>query len=255
MFLLSLLNVLFVGGGRYGFCNGIDYDIYEYETTTETKSEEGVIKDPFEKINRKILKFDLFLLEKVANPFIKGYRFVIPKFIRKMVSNFGERINDVPTFIYSALLLDYKNSVKTLGVFSINMTIGLFGLFDPAASFNLTRRKTNFGDVFGYYNVGDGFYLVLPFFGPSTLTDGISLLGNSVINPIHFNELEIGSHDSWTPKNLILERYFVEYIGNVEDANSINKKFIKNSFDKYVFIKNMYIENKNHRIKVIKNSR
>jgi phospholipid-binding lipoprotein MlaA len=213
------------------------------------------VRDPFEKMNRKIMKFDLFLLDRVINPFIKGYRFIIPKFIRKMINNLGDRINDIPTFMYSTLLLDYKNSAKTLGVFGTNMTIGLFGLFDPAGSLNLSRRKTTFGDVLNYYGVGGDFYLVLPFWGPSTLVDGIGLFGSSFINPMYYNKLEIGSHNSWTPKDLVAERYFAEYIGAIENANNFNKKFIKNSFDKYTVVKNMYIENRNHRIKIIKNSR
>jgi phospholipid-binding lipoprotein MlaA len=248
--LVLVINITIYNKNNIGFCSEISYDMYE-----ESEEEYVKISDPLEKMNRKIFKFDMFLLKNVVHPFLKGYRFVTPKFMRNMINNFGKRMNDIPTFMYSVLMLDYKNSAKTLGVFSINMTVGVFGLFDPASSLNLTRRSTGLGDVFSYYNVDNGFYLVLPFLGPSTLTDGVGTLGNLFIDPLHLNELEIGGHRSWTPKDLVVESYFIEYIDTVEGADNINKKIIKNSFDPYAVVKNMYIENKNHRIKMIKDKK
>ncbi|MDR2760904.1 MAG: VacJ family lipoprotein [Rickettsiales bacterium] len=225
---------------------------YEYEYEYEYGEETAPINDPFEKMNRKTMNFNLYLLNNVVSPFMKGYRLIVPSPIRKMINNLGDRVSDIPIFISSALALDYDNSIRTLGVFGANMTIGIFGLFDPAKKFGLERAKMNFGDVFRRYGADDGFYLVLPFLGPSSLTDSIGSAGGFFLNPTSINSLEIGSHHSWTPNNLIIEKYFVEYVGDVETADRMNEDFIKKSFDSYVFIRDAFLRNRDYRTKKMK---
>jgi ABC-type transporter lipoprotein component MlaA len=234
------------------------HNIYneEYYGNEEDNSQKNLINDPFETFNRKMLDFNMFVLDNIANPFLRGYKTIVPKLIRKMINNLSERIKDIPTFMYSAGILDYKNSLKTVGVFGLNMTIGIFGLFDPASNIGLTRRQTNLGDVFGYYNIGSGFYLVLPIVGPTTLTDGLGSIGNFYLNPLDYNGLELGKTAySWTPRDVVIPKYFVEYIRNVESANSLNENFIKKSFEPYSFVKKSFVENKNYRISILKNKR
>jgi phospholipid-binding lipoprotein MlaA len=243
--------------GNQIFCaETANYDIYddEYYENEENNSIKSMISDPFEKFNRKILSFNLTFLDNVVDPFLQGYRFITPKFVRKMINNLGSRITDVSTLIYSISALDYKNSARTVGVFGINMTIGLFGLFDPAAKLGLTRRAVSLGDVLGRYNIGGGLYLVLPFVGPTTLRDGAGSIGNVFIDPLKYNGLELGKTEhSWTPDDMIVPKYFIEYVGTAEGADKLNKTFIKKSFDPYVFIKNSYIENKNYKINILRN--
>jgi phospholipid-binding lipoprotein MlaA len=136
------------------------------------------------------------------------------------------------------------------------MTVGLFGLFDPATKLGITRMETSLGDVFRYYNVGQGFYVVLPFVGPTTLTDGLGSIGNIFIDPLKYNVLALGgTKHSWTPKDVSAPKLFVEYVGSVDKADKLNEDFVKKSFDPYTFIKNSYIENKNYRINMRKNRR
>jgi phospholipid-binding lipoprotein MlaA len=225
-----------------------EYDIYGEEET-------AMVKDPFERMNRKTMEFNIFLLNNVVSPFMRGYRFIIPSPIRKMIGNLGNRVLDIPTFLSSVLILDYENSFRTLGVFGTNMTIGLFGLFDPAKKLGLERRETDFGDILRCYGVDEGFYLVLPFLGQSTLVDTTGSVGNLFLNPMSLKRLEMGSHRSWTPNNLIIEKYFVEYIGDVETADRMNENFIKNSFDSYTFIRDAFLRNRDYRVKRIKEER
>jgi phospholipid-binding lipoprotein MlaA len=236
-----------------GVDNPSIYDDEYYENDGEVQRE-PMISDPLESFNRKMLSFDMIMLDHVVDPFVRGYRFLVPKFIRKMVGNLGNRVTDIPTFIYSVAMFDYKNSVRTAGVFGVNMTAGLLGLFDPASKIGLRRRETKLGDVFSFYGIASGFYLVLPFTGPTTITDGIGSIGNIYINPLGRNKLDFGKTDgSWTPEDLRIPGLFIQYVSSVETADKLNKDFIKKSFDPYIFIRNAYIENKNHRINIIKN--
>jgi phospholipid-binding lipoprotein MlaA len=238
------------------FCaESYNYDIYDSENE-ETHADKTVIKDPFEKFSRKMLDFDLFMLDTVVSPFLRGYRRVVPSFVRTMIYNLGNRIADVSTLIYSMAILDYRNSALTIGTFSINMTIGLLGLFDPATKLGVTRTETSLGDVLSYYDVSEGFYMVLPFVGPTTLTDSFGSIGNVFIDPLKYNGLALGgTKHSWTPNDTSAPKLFVEYIDSVDKADKLNENFVKKSFDPYTFIKNSYIENKNYRINMRKNRR
>ena len=53
----------------------------------------------------------------------------------------------------------------------INTTIGIGGLFDPATQMGLQAGDEDFGQTLGRWGVPPGPYLVLPFFGPSTVRD------------------------------------------------------------------------------------
>ena len=214
------------------------------------------IDDPLEQFNRIMFDFDMYLLEKVATPVMNQYNKYINKHIRKSIANFGDRLYDPITLINSILQLDIKNSLKTVGTFTVNMTVGCLGLFNPAKKWNIYRDKRSIGDVLAFYNFNHGFYLVLPFLGPTTLRDGLGLGGDYMINPLSYNVAEIGAHHSWIEDDeLIIPKYIIQYVDDVNKAVSLNEKFLSGSLDKYTFVKNSYIQNREQRINNInKNS-
>ena len=50
--------------------------------------------------------------------------------------------------------------------------------------FNLERKPEDFGQTLGYYGVGEGFHVVLPFLGPSNLRDMVGLVADSYTSPL-----------------------------------------------------------------------
>jgi len=50
-------------------------------------------------------------------------------------------------------------------------------------SFTPLKRKLQ---TFGSYGIGPGFYIVWPFFGPSTIRDSIGMAGDSFLNPLNY---------------------------------------------------------------------
>jgi phospholipid-binding lipoprotein MlaA len=58
---------------------------------------------------------------------------------------------------------------------ALNSTFGLFGLIDIATPAGLKNNKTSLGDTFAHWGWKNSNYLVLPFFGPSTVRDGLGL--------------------------------------------------------------------------------
>ncbi|MEX2327201.1 MAG: MlaA family lipoprotein, partial [Pseudomonadales bacterium] len=68
----------------------------------------------------------------------------------------------------------------------INSTMGLGGLFDPASNVGLARHNEDFGQTFSVWGAPRGPYLVLPFLGPSTLTDAIGRPFDSALDPVRY---------------------------------------------------------------------
>lgn len=139
--------------------------------------------DPFEPFNRAMYtfndKFDRYLLKPVA----KGYRAVVPRPARRGVSNFFGNLREPMYLANNVLQGKFSNAAASLGRFLTNTTFGLFGLFDVATHLGLERRDEDFGQTLAVWGLSDGPYLVLPFFGPSNIRDGIGLYGDLQLYP------------------------------------------------------------------------
>ncbi len=50
---------------------------------------------------------------------------------------------------------------------------------------NSPKHDEDFGQTLGYWGVGNGPYLVLPFLGPSTVRDGIGRIPDAYVYPVY----------------------------------------------------------------------
>lgn len=145
------------------------------DTDNARREPEQSSNDPFEPFNRAMYvfndKFDRYLLKPAA----KGYRAVVPRPARRGVSNFFSNLREPAVLLNNALQGKFGNAAVSLGRFLTNTTVGLFGLFDVATHFGLERHDEDFGQTLAVWGFGDGPFLVLPFFGPSNLRDGVGL--------------------------------------------------------------------------------
>ena len=74
--------------------------------------------------------------------------------------------------------------------FVINTTIGVLGLVDVANQYpelNISDDE-DLGQTLAKYGIGNGFFIELPFLGPSTLRDFIGTVGDAYLNPISYIE-------------------------------------------------------------------
>jgi hypothetical protein len=131
------------------------------------------INDSLEPFNRRMYAFNTQLDRKVLYPASRVYAAVVPKPIRKGISNFYNNFSEIPTFVNSLLQLKPGKAVNALGRFVVNSTIGVLGLADVAKNMGMKRDPETMGDTLGHYGVGTGSYLVLPMFGPSNIRDAI----------------------------------------------------------------------------------
>ena len=127
--------------------------------------------DPFEKVNRRIFAFNEGLDRYALEPVAKAWDFVIPGFVQDGIQNFYRNL-DMPIVVANDLLQAKPVAVvEDVARFFFNSTLGLGGFIDVATRVGIPDNDEDFGQTLGYWGVGEGYYLVLPVFGPSTTRD------------------------------------------------------------------------------------
>jgi len=139
------------------------------------------IYDPWAPMNRRIYNFNTQFDRYIFVPVVRGYEFIMPTIAQEGVSNFFSNLGEITNFINSVLQLKPEAAFTAASRFVWNTTIGVFGLWDPASHMGLAQWDEDFGQTLGHWGVGDGPYIVLPFFGPSNLRDTTGLVTDSLI--------------------------------------------------------------------------
>ncbi len=167
--------------------NSEENDEFLDEFENEFKERAVTVADPLSFWNRAMFHFNDKLYFWVLKPVAKGYKVVIPGVVRTGVRNFFSNIF-TPIRLTSCIL---QGKVKAGGTelirFAVNSTIGIAGLTDPAKKYlKLDISDEDLGQTLGAYGIGNGFYLVWPVLGPSTLRDSVGLVGDRFLNPITY---------------------------------------------------------------------
>ena len=143
------------------------------------------VPDPLYRWNKFWFGFNDFFYARFMRPLANGYTFIMPKPARTGLSNAYNNFTFPIRFINALLQLNFTKASREFGRFMINSTFGIGGLMDLAKSDpNLQPGNEDFGQTLGHYGMGDGFYIVWPFIGPSTLRDSIGLAGDAAANPL-----------------------------------------------------------------------
>jgi phospholipid-binding lipoprotein MlaA len=139
--------------------------------------------DPLEGMNRVFFYFNGALDFFIFEPLARVYRFVMPDPAKPHVRNAFDNLSLPVVFANDLLQLEFTQAGETLARLLVNSTVGVVGLFDPAVTLGLEPHDTDFGETLYLYGVGDGFYLVLPFFGPSAVRDAVGTGVDGLLDP------------------------------------------------------------------------
>jgi phospholipid-binding lipoprotein MlaA len=173
--------------------------------------------------NRQV---DRFLLKPVAT----GYDRVLPDPAQKSVKSSIDNLNVVRRLTNNLLQGKATGAAREAARFTINSTIGAAGLFDIAKDgFGIKQSDEDTGQTLGYYGVGPGPYLVLPFLPVTTLRDGIGSIADAALNPLNYfipigATLGIAGTSAVNERSLNLDKYerveesVVDLYGAVRDA-------------------------------------
>ncbi len=141
--------------------------------------------DPLAPFNTRMFWFNRKLDDYFVHPIATGYAKVVPEPARRSVGRFIDNVSVIPRFANNLFQLRLKQAGTEVARFGINTTVGLAGLFDPADKwFGLKENPDDFGLTMGRYSVPTGPYLMLPFFGPSTIRDAIGRVADGAMNPM-----------------------------------------------------------------------
>jgi phospholipid-binding lipoprotein MlaA len=131
----------------------------------------GAPQDPLERVNRVTYGFNDAIDRAVLRPVATGYRNHVPRVIRTGIGNVLSHLAFPTTIVNDLLQLKLKDTLADIGRFTVNSTLGLAGLLDPASRFGIPRNDEDFGQTLGRWGVPAGPYLVLPLLGPSSIRD------------------------------------------------------------------------------------
>jgi len=209
---------------------------------------EPEVFDPLSGYNRLMTGFNDGLYVYVLDPvLIKGYNY-IPEPARVSVNNFFENLYYPVSLVNNVLQLKVSHSGTETLRFVINSTLGVLGLFDPARSwFGFEAHKEDFGQTLGYYGVGGGFHIVLPFFGPTNLRDLSGDFIDFYVNPIYYVDVR--------KYNIINNKYQGWGLITYKEFNKISlytkeyENVRKDALDLYPFMRDLYEQNREKLIK------
>ncbi|MGR9100883.1 MAG: MlaA family lipoprotein [Gammaproteobacteria bacterium] len=143
-------------------------------------------RDPMEGWNRKVQSFNDGLDDYVMTPVGKGYRWVMPSFADKGVTNFFRNLDDIGVTINDFLQFKFKQGGMDVSRFLVNTTVGVAGFVDVATMIDLPKHNEDFDQTLGVWGLPTGPYLVLPFFGPSSPRGAVGLVGDIASNPLTY---------------------------------------------------------------------
>lgn len=142
------------------------------------------ILDPLEPANRAIHSVNKGLDTVVLRPASQVYGAVLPDPIEDMVANAAANLGEPGNAVNRLLQGDIEGILVAIGRFGINSTIGIAGLFDPATGLGIPHNDTDFGETMHIWGVGEGAFVELPVFGPSTLRDAAGRVIDVIIDPV-----------------------------------------------------------------------
>lgn len=203
-------------------------------STVQTPSKD----DPWEGFNRTVYTFNDKVDQYALKPVAQGYVKVTPQPVRDSVTNFFANIGDVYNAANNLLQLKIADGVEDIMRIVINTVFGVGGLFDVASLARLPKHDQDFGLTLGHYGVPPGPYLVLPFFGPSTVRDGVGLLGNYFINPLTYVDPAAVSWGLYG-LNVVSTRANLLGASNLLEGAAI---------DKYSFLRNAYLQRRQYQL-------
>ena len=187
-------------------------------------------KDPLEPFNRSVYVFNDTLDKAVIKPVAQGYSAVTPTPVKNMVNNFFSNLDDVVVTVNDLLQFKFRQAASDGSRVAFNSTFGVFGLFNVVDK--LEKHNEDFGQTLGYWGVPSGPYLMLPFFGPSSIRDGSGLNADSFVSVIGRTKIMSARNRDWLAQGVNTRA------GLLEGEKVLDEAVI----DRYSFLRDAYLQ-------------
>jgi phospholipid-binding lipoprotein MlaA len=208
----------------------------EEEAGMEEIAPEESIPDPLEPWNRAMFAFNDKLYFWVMRPVSKGYNAVFPEPVRVSVNNFFTNLSTPVRFVNCLLQGQLKCAGIELARVAVNSSIGFGGLFDVAKyNWHMEKQDRDFGQTLGSYGIKDGFYIVWPFLGPSSLRDSVGRVGDGYLTP-----WEYITPYFYNAVGVDAAQYFNENALTIDDY----KDFKESAIEPYVALRDAFFQHR-----------
>jgi len=201
--------------------------------------------DPLEPTNRAFFGFNNTLDTYAMKPVAQGYVDLTNQPIRAHVDDFVANIGEPARCANFILEAKPRLAVTSFGRFLVNSTLGIGGIFDPAASFGLRQTDTDFGITLAVWGLPAGPYLYLPVFGPSGARDVWNLPVEYFATPMEAAPASAALNDfgySETGLHLISTR--ADLIPTIDDINAT-------ALDPYATFRSLYRQSRDAELQQI----
>lgn len=205
-------------------------------TSAKNEMQATVVNDPLEPLNRGVFAFNNALDRALIEPVAKVYNFLTPDFFRAGVQNFMRNLRSPLIVANNVLQGDLKGAGVATARFVINTVGGIGGLFDLAGAQGMPYEPEDFGQTLAVWGLGEGFYLVLPVVGPSSLRDTAGMAVDTIADPVRL--YAFNRDEEW----IYYTRGLVEGLDTRARLVSAVRDMRRNSLDYYAAVRSAYTQ-------------
>lgn len=202
------------------------------------------IHDPYEGFNRPMFSFNDKLDTYVLKPVATVYNAIMPRPLNQGIHNFFNNLDMLPTIANDILQLHFFQMTSDLWRLGVNTTVGVGGLFDVATRIGLKYRPNDFGLTLATWGWRNSNYLVLPFFGPYTVRDTFKI-------PVDYYAFSIYPYIN--SNTISYSLYALSIVDRRAQLLQYQPLFEVAAIDRYVFIRNAYMQSRAYQIEQHKN--
>jgi len=217
-----------------------DDELDLFDDEFEEDQDKVRVADPLAFWNRAMFHFNDKFYFWVLKPVARGYRAVVPSPVRIGVKNFFTNLTTPIRLVNCILQWKWQAANGEFARFLLNSTVGVLGFGNPAKKYpKLNPSEEDLGQTLGAYGIGNGFYIVWPFLGPSTLRDSVGLVGDLFLNPVAYvepTEAAVGITGYETVNDTSFK---------IGDYESLKKAAI----NPYEALRDTYIQHRNSKVK------
>ena len=148
----------------------------------------AMVADPLAPVNRVMFQFNDKLYFWLLKPVSKGYGKVVPHVARTGIKNFFYNLRAPIRIAGSLLQFKGEKAMAEYSRFLINTTVGVLGFGDATKNLpHLNPSEEDSGQTLAHYGLGNGFYMVWPVLGPTTLRDAVGSFGDGLyLDPVAY---------------------------------------------------------------------
>ncbi len=208
-------------------------------SSAPSNNQESHGNDPFEGVNRQMWSFNYDVLDPyIVRPASLAYGYIVPSFARKGIANILANLEEPASVVNNILMGNGELALLHFNRFWVNTTFGIGGVMDVASQGGLAKEEERvFSDVVGHYGVGNGWYFMIPGYGPTTTREVTDLVDSSY--PV-LSFLNIwASAGKWVLEGMETRLTLIE-----------QEALLENSPDSYSFMRDVYLQRRDYRAEV-----